>query len=151
MHSSKSAAMLTKQFWTTFGQYIAPVFSAEGEKINWINYKTAVKFIRFRLQANNNVASIAIELSNPDINIQLQQFQQLTMFKKQFQKICGMDWEWQKMINDGHGKITCTIEVSIGDVCVMNISQWPQIISFFKSKLISLDTFWCTYKFALQD
>ena len=72
--------MLTKQFWTTFGQYIAPVFSAEGEKINWINYKTAVKFIRFRLQANNNVASIAIELSNPDINIQLQQFQQLVIF-----------------------------------------------------------------------
>ena len=143
--------MLTKQFLTTFGQYIAPVFSAEGEKINWINYKTAVKFIRFRLQANNNVASIAIELSNPDINIQLQQFQQLTMFKKQFQKICGMDWEWKKMINDGRGKITCTIEVSIGDVSVMNISQWPQIISFFKPKLISLDTFWCGYKFAFHD
>ena len=143
--------MLTKQFWTTFGRYIAPVFSAEGEKINWINYKTAVKFIRFRLQANNNVASIAIELSNPDINIQLQQFQQLVIFKKQFQKIFGMDWEWKKMINDGHGKITCTIEVSIGDVSVMNIFQWPQIISFFKPKLISLDTFWCGYKFAFHD
>lgn len=143
--------MLTKQFWTTFGQYITPVFSAEGEKINWINYKTAVKFIRFRLQANNNIASIAIELSNPDINIQLQQFQQLVIFKKQFQKIFGMDWEWKKMINDGHGKITCTIEVSIGDVSVMNIFQWPQIISFFKPKLISLDTFWCGYKFAFHD
>lgn len=151
MHLGKSASLLTKQFWTVFGQYMAPIPSADGEKINWINYKTEVRFIRFRLQSINTIASVAIELSHPDSNVQEQQFEQLGLFKKQFQQICGTDWRWRKMNKDEENKITCSIETSIENVSIMNESQWPQIISFFKPRLISLDNFWCSYKFVLQD
>lgn len=151
MHLDKSASLLTQQFWTVFGQYMAPIPSADGEKINWINYKTEVRFIRFRLQSINSIASVAIELSHPDINVQQQQFEQLGLFKKQFQQICATDWRWRKMNKDERNKITCSIETSIENVSIMNESQWPQIISFFKPRLISLDNFWCSYKFALQD
>jgi hypothetical protein len=151
MHSAKSTALLTKQFWTIFGLYMAPIPSADGEKINWINYKTEVRFVRFRLQTNNNTASVAIELSHPDLNIQTQQFEQLLLFKKQFQEIGGTDWRWQKMNKDEGDKVTSTVETSIEHVSLLNESHWPQIISFFKSNLISLDAFWCSYKFALQD
>jgi hypothetical protein len=103
------------------------------------------------LQTNNNTASVAIELSHPDLNIQTQQFEQLLLFKKQFQEIGGTDWRWQKMNKDEGDKVTSTVETSIEHVSLLNESHWPQIISFFKLNLISLDAFWCSYKFALQE
>ena len=66
MYKSHEAAKLTKEFWTTFGTYMAPVLSAEGEKINWINYKTGVNDIRFNLQAGKNNAFVAMEFLYAD-------------------------------------------------------------------------------------
>lgn len=149
-YSDKSSSLLRRQFWTVFGQYMAPIPSADGEKINWINYKTEVRFIRFKLQLINNKEAIVIELSHPDLNVQLQQFEQLELFKKQFQQIVGTDWRWQKMNKNAVDKINCTIETLIENVNINMEFQWPEIISFFKPRLIALDNFWCSHKFAFQ-
>jgi len=143
-------SILKPQFWSVFGKYMAPVPSAEGEKINWINYKTGVKFIRFNMQCTGNAVFIALEFSHPDTVLQQQQFDQLATFKKQFQELCGNDWRWQKTVPEGNNKTISSIAVSIDDVNIMNQSDWPKIISFLKMRLISLDKFWCDYKFALQ-
>lgn len=150
MYSNQAASLLTQQFWTAFGQYILPVLSAEGEKINWINYKTGIKFIRFPMQLVNNTASIAIEFSHPDTEVQQGQFNQLVAFKNQFTEQCGNDWQWQKMMPDKEEKIISSITASIENVSIMNQSDWPEIISFFKPRLISLDKFWSNYKFAFE-
>ncbi len=149
-YSDKSSSLLRRQFWTVFGQYMAPIPSADGEKINWINYKTEVRFIRFKLQLINNKEAIVIELSHPDLNVQLQQFEQLELFKKQFQQIVGTDWRWQKMNKNAVDKINCTIETLIENVNINMEFQWTEIISFFKPRLIALDNFWCSHKFAFQ-
>jgi hypothetical protein len=60
MYSKQEASLLTQQFWTSFGQYLVPVLSAEGEKINWINYKTGEKDIRFTMMTGNRTAKISI-------------------------------------------------------------------------------------------
>ena len=53
MYSKSEASQLKQEFWTSFGQYMSPVLSAEGEKLNWINYKTGEKDIFFKMKANN--------------------------------------------------------------------------------------------------
>ncbi len=45
MFSKQEASQLRKDFWTAFGLYMRPIPSAEGDKINWINYKTGEKDI----------------------------------------------------------------------------------------------------------
>ncbi|RZK28608.1 MAG: DUF4268 domain-containing protein, partial [Hymenobacter sp.] len=45
MYSKAEATQLRQAFWTTFGQYMAPVPSAEGWPTNWINYKTGLKHV----------------------------------------------------------------------------------------------------------
>jgi hypothetical protein len=144
------ASILKQQFWMAFGKYMSPVPSAEGNKINWINYKTGVKFIRFNMECINNSVSINIEFSHPDIVLRQQQFDQLVNFKKQFQQVCGDDWRWQKLIPEENNKLISRIAASIDEVNIMNQSDWPIIISFLKMRLIALDKFWCDYKFALQ-
>ena len=49
MYSKAEATQLRQAFWTAFGQYMAPVPSAEGETTNWINYKTGFKHLYFRM------------------------------------------------------------------------------------------------------
>ena len=34
MYSKQEASFLNQKFWTSLGQYLAPIPSAEGEKIN---------------------------------------------------------------------------------------------------------------------
>lgn len=45
MYSKAEKSKIRKDFWTAFGQYMKPVPSAEGTKVNWPNYKTGVKQI----------------------------------------------------------------------------------------------------------
>lgn len=150
MYSKHAATLLSQQFWTSFGRYMSPVLSAEGEKINWVNYKTGIKSTRFTLQLIGNTATISIEFSHPDIGVQLYQFNQLAACKKKFIEECGEDWQWQKMRKVEDNKTISNITASIKNVSVLNQSDWPEIISFFKPRLISLDKFWSNFKFVLQ-
>jgi hypothetical protein len=81
MYSKQEAAQLRQEFWTAFGQYMSPVLSAEGEKVNWVNYKTGEKDIRFRMSADNKTAEIAIELTHKDAGIQQLYFDQFVELK----------------------------------------------------------------------
>ena len=82
MFSRQEASQLRKEFWTAFGLYMKPVPSSEGEKINWINYKTGEKNVIFKMDASNKEATIAIELTHQDKVIQqlyLDQFLELKL------------------------------------------------------------------------
>ena len=61
---------------------MAPVLSAEGEKINWINYKTGVKGIQFKMNAKGNKAQISIEINHPDLIHQELIFEKFGELKK---------------------------------------------------------------------
>lgn len=150
MYSKHAATLLSQQFWTSFGQYMSPVLSAGGEKLSWVNYKTGIKYTRFALKLIGNTATISIEFSHPDMVVQLCQFDQLAACKNFFIEECGDDWKWQKMLKVENNKAISNITASIENVSVLNQSDWPEIISFFKPRLISLDKFWSNFKFALQ-
>ena len=70
MFSKDEASRIRHEFWTTFGKYMAPVPSAEGLKINWINYHTRVKNLYFRMDAANRNAAISISIEHPDLVMQ---------------------------------------------------------------------------------
>ena len=148
LHLSSSSK--SQQFWKSFGQYMAQIPSDVGDKINWINYKTEVRFIRFTINLINDKVIIGVELFNPDIILQEEQFEQLLQFKKQFVEICGADWIWAKLVTDEHGKVLSSITSTLINVNIINDTDWPTIISFLKPRLISLDKFWSNFKFVFQ-
>lgn len=150
MPLNQSSSQISSQFWMMFGKYMAPVLSAEGEKINWINYKTGVRNLRFKMQVNKSSITIAIELEHLDILLQQQQFEILLNFKKQFHTICGSNWNWKKEVIAADNKVTARVEATLESVSILNQSQWPDIISFLKTNLIVLDEFWCKFRFAFE-
>ena len=150
MYSKQEASQLRQEFWTAFGQYMNPILSAEGEKINWINYKTGEKNISFRMHADNKKAIIAIELNHKDIDIQQIYFEQFLQFKNLFDGALQEEWNWQLHTYDEHGKTISRIFKEKTGVSIFQKSDWPELISFFKPRIIALDTFWSSVKYAFE-
>jgi len=151
MYSKDEASRLKQSFWTAFGQYISPHPSAEGLKINWINYKTGIKHLHFKMHADNYSAFIAIEISHPDSGIQELIFEQFTAYRTMLTSILGEEWEWQLHISDENFKTISRISKSLHDVSIFKGEDWPTLISFFKPRIIGLDEFWtdAQYSFGL--
>jgi len=150
MFSRAEASQIRQEFWTTFGQYISPQLSAEGMKINWMNYKTGVKSVFFRMRAENRSAHIAIEITHADLGIQELFYEQFMELKNILNGYLGEEWEWQPFYTDLEGKTYSRIYKEIKEVSIFNRSNWPELISFFKPRIIALDEFWSDAKYAFD-
>jgi hypothetical protein len=150
MYSRQEAAQLKKEFWTAFGQYMTPVPSADGEKLAWANYKTGEKDIYFRLQATNKTASVAIELTHGDAEVQQLYFEQFLQLKRLLEQTTGEEWFWRKHTTDEWGKTVSLIYTELPGVSVFNREDWPGLISFFKPRIIALDKFWNNVKYSFE-
>ncbi|HTD41119.1 MAG TPA: DUF4268 domain-containing protein [Mucilaginibacter sp.] len=150
MYSKDEASQLKQAFWTTFGQYISPQLSAEGLRVNWVNYKTGIKYLYFRMEAGKKSASIAIEITHPDPGIQELFFEQFKELKNILHSALNEDWEWQLRNIDESGKTTSRIIRQLHGVSIFNKNDWPELISFFKPRIIALDEFWSDAKYAFD-
>ncbi|PSR52145.1 DUF4268 domain-containing protein [Adhaeribacter arboris] len=151
MYTREQASQLRQAFWTAFGQYMTPVLSAEGLKANWINYNTGFKHLYFRMRADKKTASIAIEITHPDTEMQELIFEQFTFHKTLLEEIVGEEWQWDLHSTDENGRIISRIYQEISKVSVFNSDDWPTLISFFKPRIIALDAFWSDAQYAFEE
>ncbi|WP_374163911.1 DUF4268 domain-containing protein [Arcticibacter sp. MXS-1] len=150
MYTKEQASQIRHAFWTTFGQYMAPIRSAEGTKVNWINYKTGVKHVYFRMQAEKRKAWIAIEIAHPDPGIQELFFEQFLEFRNILHEYLTEEWEWLLHTTDDYGKQVSRIYKEMNGVNVFDEKHWPELISFFKPRMLSLDMFWSDVKYSFD-
>lgn len=146
MYSKEQASQLKQAFWTAFGQYIAPHLSAEGLRTNWVNYKTGIKNLHFKMQADKKSASIAIEMSHSDPGIQELMFEQFLEFKNILNASLNEEWEWQLHVQDENDRTLSRIVKILPGVSIFKQEDWPALISFFKPRIIALDEFWSDAK-----
>ncbi|RZM17943.1 MAG: DUF4268 domain-containing protein [Pedobacter sp.] len=150
MYSKDEASQLKQAFWTAFGQYISPHPSADGLKINWVNYKTGIKQLHFRMHADGFVAFIAIEMSIQDPGIQELIFEQFKEFKSILTEHLQENWNWEMHLADENGKTVSRIYKKLEGVSVFRKEDWPALISFFKPRIIALDEFWSDAKYSFD-
>lgn len=150
MYSKDQASQLKQTFWTAFGQYIAPQPSAEGLRVNWVNYKTGVKHLFFKMEADKKGASIAIEMSHPDKGIQELMFEQFQSLQNILTARLTGDWEWVLHTADENGKVVSRIYTELNGVSVFKQEDWPALISFFKPRIIALDEFWSDAQYSFE-
>ena len=151
MFSKQSSAILKQQFWTSFGQYMAPVPPADGTKTNWINYKTGVKDIHFKFEAGSHEATIAIVLLHADTSRQTYVFNQFVQLKHILEQSLQEEWQWQLKLPGENNKTISRISKTLSPVNIYRKEDWPLIISFFKPRIIALDLFWNAVKYSFEE
>ena len=142
MYSKSEASNIKKEFWTTFGLYMKPVKNAEHLTINWVNYKTGIRHIYFRMDADKRKATIAIEIKHPDAAGRALVYEQMESLKGYLKQVLGESWTWQPEFYDEDGTRASRIFMQLEGVSVFSKEHWPAIISFFKERIIQLDLFW---------
>ena len=150
LYSKDQASAIKQSFWTAFGQYMALQPSAEGSRVNWINYKTGIKHLYFKLDAGQKSGSIMIEISHPDPAIQELIFEQFKELKNILNGYLGEEWSWELHVPDDYGKIISRIVRRIDDVSVFKQEDWPTLIAFLKPRLIALDQFWSDAQYSFD-
>ncbi|MBB6108055.1 protein of unknown function [Mucilaginibacter lappiensis] len=150
MYSKDEASQIRQAFWTAFGQYIAPQLSADGLRINWINYKTGIKHLNFKMQTGNREAYIAIEISHPDAGMQELMFEQFKELKTVFDTNLNEEWEWEPHTRDENNKLVSRIIKTLPSASIFNRNDWPALISFFKPRIIALDEFWSIAQYSFE-
>lgn len=150
MYSKDEASQIRQAFWTAFGQYIAPQLSADGLRINWINYKTGIKYLNFKMQTGNRQAYIAIEISHPDAGMQELMFEQFKELKTVFDANVNEEWDWELHTRDENNKLVSRIIKTLPSASIFNRNDWPNLISFFKPRIIALDEFWSVAQYSFE-
>ena len=145
MYSKELSSKLKTQFWTNFGQYMKPVPGASGLPVNWINYKTGIRNIHFKMDAGNTIAFIAIEISHPQEEQRSHYYDQFLSLKNLLTSTTTFNWQWNEIIETDHKTIS-SISLQLNDVNILNQADWPAIISFLKPRIMALDAFWSMVK-----
>jgi hypothetical protein len=142
LYSKDETARLKQEFWTTFGQYLALENSSTGLRVNWINYKTSIKHLYFKMEADGKKARIGIEITHPDASLQELLFEQFKEFKTMLNSYLKEDWTWELHTTDDYGKIITRISITETGFSIFKREDWPALISFLKPRLLALDSFW---------
>jgi Domain of unknown function (DUF4268) len=150
MYSKQEASAIKRKFWTTLGQYMKPVPSAWHEKVNWLNYKTGIKDVFFRLHADNKTARISIELNHGDALIRQIFFDHFIAMKGLLHAALQEEWQWIPEAIDEWGKPVSLIQKEMPGINLMDEKSWPALIGFFKPRLIALDSFWGDVKDSME-
>ena len=151
MYSKEEASKLRQQFWITFGKYMKPIPSAEGLPINWVNYKTGVKHVSFKMNAEQKQTTIAIAITHEDAATRNLFFEQFMAFKVLFADAVNEQWDWELNAVNDYGIALSEISKTLNDVSIFNQQDWATIISFLKPRIIALDQFWTDVKPVFAD
>lgn len=142
---------MRQQFWTTFGQYLSPHLSAEGLRVNWINYRTGFKDIYFRMDAIKKEVSIAIELHHSDEGIRELFFEQFLELKIYFHSMMEEEWVWDmNYVVSNTEKEIGRIYQTLHGYSIFNQDHWPNIIQFLKPRVMKLDEFWSDARYSFD-
>ncbi|MEL6970933.1 MAG: DUF4268 domain-containing protein [Bacteroidota bacterium] len=146
MFSREEASQIRRKFWTNFGQYMRPIPSATGMRVNWINYKTGYKGLNFKMEVDKRRAWIGIQLSQKDADLRDLFYEQLLELRSFLHGTLEEEWEWEQHTTNSLGQPIALVSTTLENVNIFRESDWPAIISFLKPRLIALDEFWSMAK-----
>lgn len=146
MYGKEETKELKTLFWTSFGKYMRKHATEYGSKIQWVNYKTGVKDMYFRLNADKRTAKISVDLQQRDPEIRELYFAQFLETKTVFHDLTGTEWTWMPIYFDDFGKEISSVYLEIEQVNMYDKNTWESIFLFFEKYLLGLDEYWTEFK-----
>lgn len=137
MFSKEEAAILRKEFWTSFGKSFPR---------KWLLYNTKIKGVAFKFVADRKKAAVVLDLENPDELVNLLYFDQLLSLKTL------IETEIPTIIFDDdytleNGKSIHRIYVPFeGKFSVYNKNSWRDCFEFYIDTMPKFELFFYEYE-----
>ena len=143
MFSKAEAKERRQAFWTTFAVYMRKHKPTNHPKTKWVNYRTGVRDLYFRLNTNGRKAQVCIDLQHNDEGIRVLFYEQWLELRKVFESIAGSEWKWEADVYDAETYQTLSrISVETEGLNYFNKEDWSALFQFFEKHMVPLDEFW---------
>ena len=129
------------EFWTSFGIYMKKHNVRYG-RVKWVNYKTNVKDVYFRLEVTPKQATFAIELQHDDDGMRALFYEQFVELKTMLNNHTNNELIWEEIAFNKFQKPISHIYMTLPSVSIYNKDDWQKVFQFFESKLTGLHEFW---------
>jgi hypothetical protein len=142
VRSKAESSRIRQHFWTSFGQYLRPIPGADGQAVNWVNYKTGHRKLFFRMDADRSGAFIGIVMAMKNRTLQALYYEQFQLLESALHSELGEIWNWETDYHFGSGALVHAIYRKAPQLNIYRESDWPDMISFLKPRILALDHFW---------
>ncbi len=135
-------------FWTALGRYMQPIPGADEMPKKWLNYETGVGGIYLRILLSGSTAYAGIEIADAESERGTQQVEILLQTLPILRRFTGEEWNWISVPNRPVKSLFWGVCLEGKNPAVQ--SQWPDLISFFKEKLVAMDGYWDEVQVAFE-
>ena len=143
MLSKTERQALNTEFYTALGLMMqGSVSEFQPKKVRWTNYRTNVKDIYVRLDADNKGATFAIDMQQKDDDVRAIFWEQLTELKMLLQGEFGENLIWHEHFYKPDGNQISRVELRLENGSLYDKSTWPILLPFLKENLLAFDRFW---------
>jgi hypothetical protein len=145
MYSKEYKSEMKKLFYTSFGKYMSKNKSINDTKIKWLNYKTNIKDLYFKIDCNENYTKILIDIQHNDDEIRNLFFAQFLELEKLFIKTMGEKWIWESEYLNFYGQKSSQISKTLKKVNIYDKKTWVSSFKFLEKRFIKIDEFWLNF------
>lgn len=103
------------------------------------------------MEGDSRKAAIGIQLTHPDPEIQQMFFEKFEQQREYLTGILQEEWIWALHMQDQHRKVISRIYKELSPVNLYDREKWPELISFFKPRIIALDKFWTDARYSFEE
>ncbi len=146
MFSREEKKAFNQLFWTSFGKYMKKYEMEYGKKINWTNYKTGIKDMYIRMDADNKKAIFSIDFQHSDLGIRDLFFEQFEELKRVFHDQMRHEFIWDKEYLNTNGEHIHRVYTEIIGVNKFNKDNWLESFNFFENHIVPFHDFWSEFK-----
>ena len=142
MLSKSERQTLNTDFYTALGLMMQGSVSEFGTKVRWTNYRTNVKDIYVRLEADGKGARFFLDIQHKDAGIRALFYEQLTELKTLLTNELAGELIWKESVFKEDGSPISRVEMRLEKGSLYDKTTWPEMLGFLKNALIGFDSFW---------
>lgn len=147
MLTKEEKKVINQQFWNGFKLFMRGIPSANGKRMNWLNYPTDVKILFLRLEANTRYARVSFDIQAKDSGVRSIIWEQMEELKAVLTNAMqGDSGTWEFEYSNSSVSSYSTIHWELDNVNYLREKDHEVIYSFFKEKLIGFDDFYQNFK-----
>ena len=145
MFTKEEKKNINTEFWNSFGIYMKKYNKKYG-RIRWVNYRTNIKDLYFRLNLTQQKAIFSIELQHKDDGIRELFYEQFLELKAVLNDSVNGELVWEEIKFNQFNHPVCCMHSELENVSIYKKEDWLSVFQFFEKKMVGLHEFWLEFQ-----
>ncbi len=133
-------------FWNEFKTYMSKHRGNSGKRMNWLQYKTDLPDLYFRLETNKNSIRVCFDIQHKDKDIRSIVWEQMGELKQVLINEMEEEGIWNEHHFNEFLPDFCRIYWGKEGLNYLRENDRQAIFEFYEDKLVRFDRFYDTYK-----